>query len=57
MGEAKRTQSRSARETLDGDELSDDLMLDGFDPPQEADPTWWQFDMLPWDFLYPQIPF
>jgi hypothetical protein len=22
----------------------------------EPDPAWWAFDMLPWDFLYPQIP-
>ena len=21
------------------------------------DPTWWDYDMLPWDYLFPSIPF
>jgi hypothetical protein len=58
MGEAEALDGGEARDTvLLPAELSDDLMLDLFDPPQEADPTWWDYDMTPWDYLFPQIPF
>ena len=56
MGEAKRTQSRSARETLDVGEPSDDwIVLEAL--ISQADPAWWDLDAAPWDLLYPAIPF
>jgi hypothetical protein len=56
MGEAKRTQSRSARETLDVGEPSDDwIVLEAL--ISQADPAWWDLDAAPWDLLFPQIPF
>lgn len=43
-------------ETPDGGEPSDDwIELEAL--IAEADPTWWVFDMAPWDLLYPVIPF
>ena len=43
-------------ETLDGGELSDDqIELEAL--ITQADPTWWDYDMTPWDYLFPQIPF
>jgi hypothetical protein len=56
MGEAKRTQSRSAQETLDVGEPSDDwIVLEAL--ISQADPAWWDLDTARWDLLFPQIPF
>ena len=47
---------RQEVETLDGDEPTDDLIeLEAL--IAQPDPTWWDYDMLPWDLLYPVIPF
>jgi hypothetical protein len=53
MVEAER---RTAWETLDGGEPSDDWTeLEAL--ITEADPAWWDLDTARWDLLYPAIPF
>lgn len=46
---------REARmtDTLDDDEAMAELEALIAAP----DPAWWDYDMLPWDYLFPQIPF
>lgn len=56
MGEAKRTQSRSARETLDVGEPSDDwIVLEAL--ISQADPAWWDLDAAPWVSSSPRYRF
>ena len=47
---------RQEAETLDGDEPTDDeIELEAL--IAQPDPTWWDYDLAPWDLLYPAISF
>jgi hypothetical protein len=46
----------SEAETLDAGEPGDDLIeLERL--IAQPDPTWWDYDLASWDYLYPQLPF
>jgi hypothetical protein len=45
---------RKEAEALDDDEAR---MIELEALIAAPDPVWWDYDMLPWDWLYPQLPF
>jgi hypothetical protein len=50
------TRASQEAETLDDGEPSDDeIVLEAL--ITEPDPLWWDFGLMPWDWLYPAIPF